>query len=383
MAEPTLPGLERRILNWLKPQLKGLNEAGTEFVIGTAPGVVRPDNQDRAVSGTIRFAGRGASIDFAALCDGMGGMVDGGRCAEVAMSAFVASLADFSRDRPPAAALHDATSHANHRVFDEFRGRGGCTLSAIVIHEDHGFVCNVGDSRIYVLTEESGGLRQITRDDTVRGQLDALGVRPVDSVPDHERLVQFVGMGPDLQPQSARLHFGRPGRLVLLSDGAYRPALPVLDALARNSPTPRIFADRLLRLADWLGGRDNATVLCRDFSATRTLPGIGDSDDALLSLWGPSKQLDVLMPAPFFPRPEFRPLQVGEPRANVSLARDSKGERTSRPKNKRHGRKVSTSKARNPIQVLPIKPVAQLELGAAPESEDDAGFDVPEKPKKE
>jgi len=369
MAETISQTLERRIVSWLRPQTSGLNDSAPGFVVGTATGSVRLENQDRALIGSFKGVRNGPAIQFAALCDGMGGMLEGGRCAELAIAAFASHLVLHSTERSPQELIHEAIVHANERVFDEFRGRGGSTLSAILIIEDLGFVCHVGDSRMYVLSEEGGTFRQITRDDTVRGQLDALGVRHDAAVPDHERLIQYVGMGRELQPQMLRLRFGRPARLLILSDGAYRPSESILDNLAKGSNTPRVLTDRLIRLATWLGGRDNATVLCRDFSPSTPVDGLHNSsllDDGILVLWGPMNQLVVSVNG--YPRPSNAPSVVSDNRAvpnalAVSRVPEARGLRL-----KSKGGAKKTSKGRGTSKAPRVmKPVVQLELGAASE----------------
>jgi serine/threonine protein phosphatase PrpC len=92
--------------------------------IGTTIGEVRRENRDRAV--IVRFASnvsRGDSFIACVLADGMGGMVDGARCAEIALGTFVDTLIR-NGPGPMESKLRVATEAANVQVYRQFRQSG-------------------------------------------------------------------------------------------------------------------------------------------------------------------------------------------------------------------------------------------------------------------
>jgi serine/threonine protein phosphatase PrpC len=295
--EPRL-ALESYIVSLLRPHGKGvstlLGEGGA--CLGTRTGKARTANQDR-----ILFAHfddqRGEAVDLCVLCDGMGGMESGDRCAEVGIATFLLAVASaISSGRDARAVLYDAADRANRRLYNDFGGRGGTTLAALMIHHGSAFACSVGDSRIFGL--RSDGLRQLTRDDTIRGALDASGRKAPNGAArfaEHERLVQFLGMGGDFEPHVFALGTAEEYRLLLAcSDGAYRPPGDMLTALASNASTPKQLVERLLALTEWLGGPDDASAIVID-SRMITQPVPQDEPlHGIIRLWG-AGQAGVLM----------------------------------------------------------------------------------------
>src|SRR5471030_274852 len=91
-----LPDRERPLDFPLRDRLAHLLADGTlvrsvqtapGFAIGSVKGPAREDNQDRAVvARIIRGSSPALSVTVALVCDGMGGMVDGGTAAALAAS---------------------------------------------------------------------------------------------------------------------------------------------------------------------------------------------------------------------------------------------------------------------------------------------------------
>jgi serine/threonine protein phosphatase PrpC len=286
--------LEHRIAVWARPT-GPLVHASAHFALGTEKGPVRKDNQDRVVA--VRTGGTNSlpgSVRLGVLCDGMGGMVEGARCAELAIGAFAASVIRERVRLEPLALLSQAVEAANSRVHAAYGGRGGTTLSAVLLTGQSVFMCHVGDSRIYSVNP-SGSLRQESTDDTIQAQLTAIGAAPSQPTSDHSRIVQYVGMGTDLQPHISRLACPPGSKLVLMSDGAYRPSATVFDQISRNSETPLELVQRLVALARWTGGHDNASALV---VATRVEDDRESSrDEAVVEVWSPAGKLELIIVA--------------------------------------------------------------------------------------
>lgn len=101
--------------------------------LGSSLGLVRKQNEDRClvVRGSYAKSPRG---DFTAaiVCDGLGGMSQGGEAAVLAASAFAAHLY-CSATSSWEERLSRAIAYANHEVYRHLHGNGGTTLSAVIV----------------------------------------------------------------------------------------------------------------------------------------------------------------------------------------------------------------------------------------------------------
>jgi serine/threonine protein phosphatase PrpC len=265
-------------------------DAGDGIILGTSIGPVRKTNEDRAIV-RARYA-RAPERDFllAVLSDGMGGMVSGETAAILAVSTFTTRTIRSGR-LPADRRLSMAAMAANEAVHQLLGGRGGATLSAVLI-ESHPepTAVNVGDSRIYLLPE-NGNIEQISRDDTLGQYLK----NPDLAADDMGSLIQFIGLGSDMEPHIIPIPSRNSNsRFVLTSDGVHGNNL-MLPLLMREPRSPRDLVDRLLKLAESTGGRDNATAV--------TIPDRFDSDPErrpeiglMLECHSPAKTLEIWIP---------------------------------------------------------------------------------------
>lgn len=221
-------------------------------------GNVRNENQDRAI------VANGWDIDgnrfaVAAVADGIGGMRDGAACAALALGTFVAVLNQAARTGSFGSEdlLHRAVFAANDAVHSKFRNEGGSTLVAVLIRPNYPAVwLSVGDSRVYVTSGNS--LVQVSVDDTIAGQLG----KKEDAEIEQSKLLQFIGMGSDLEPHIEKIYGDPDSSVILTTDGVhYLDKSPGwLGRIVFNSPNPGVCVKRLVELASWCGGPDNATV---------------------------------------------------------------------------------------------------------------------------
>lgn len=283
----------RRVCKWLSRETGRASNLDIPGLgaLGTSIGLVRSENQDRAV--VARFGGEKNEDSFLllALCDGLGGMVEGSRCAEMALAVLITSLTESS---PSAAGLRSALFSANQEIFASFQGNGGTTVALVLLPRTYmAMAATVGDSRIYVSGDAS--LRQLSIDDSIAGELNRLGVkREIDPNSDlfGGRLTQFLGVGHDLEPHFYPIAKNGGGRLLISSDGAHGVPSSVIQAMASNQVPDLSIVQRLISLANWTGGKDNATVICASLdnifrsASTPTEPG-------LLELWDSGGKLEL------------------------------------------------------------------------------------------
>ena len=143
-----------------------------DFIISasTDVGKKKAVNQDALLVRCI--TARGASIVFAALCDGMGGFSQG----EIASATVLHAFEKWSRESLPKLCeqdFSDATIKAqwfaivddmNTLICEYGMRKGikiGTTLTTMLLTEARAYILNIGDTRAYEICD---GIRQITRD---------------------------------------------------------------------------------------------------------------------------------------------------------------------------------------------------------------------------
>lgn len=251
---------------------------GESFAFGTTRGKVRNRNEDRvAVLKSADNVSRRPRILFA-LCDGIGGMVEGARAADLTLSSFLAAALSYRTDDLVQALIY-ASEAANAAVYREFGGRGGATLSAFCWDSSGIVTVNVGDSRIWAL-DVNDKLQQLTQDDSIAGQLEARGI--AESADARRDLLQFIGIGKELQPHVKRRVVDKARLILATSDGAHELPPQMMAQIVKCAANPREAVSRLLDLSRWCGGRDNASVVC--FEPNRESAEELDAYD----LWAPA-----------------------------------------------------------------------------------------------
>lgn len=195
-----------------------------------------------------------------ALFDGMGGQARG----QTAAFTAARTLHQLSQkpENDPILYLTRLTRGLNlgvHRRSGQLHIHGmGTTLALLCFLEDRVYSCNLGDSRIYRLSE--GQLHQLSLDHTdAQAGWNLYG---------RARLTQYLGMDPGefrVEPCITEQPL-RPGDVYLLcSDGLTDMVTPgQLQALLEGEQDPEDCVKDLVAQALEAGGRDNVTVLlCR------------------------------------------------------------------------------------------------------------------------
>lgn len=224
--------------------------------VGSAIGLVRPENEDVAMHVSIRHP-RSASrlLSASIVCDGMGGMRFGKEAAAIATASFIAGLT--SETQITADACLRAIKLADDAVHQRFQGRGGTTLSAVVTSaEGLSYAVHAGDSRIYEIDDE-WNIDQVSHDDNLRGALP-----PTQSIDEElgARLVQYVGMGEEIEPHIFRIT-ATASRVMLTTDGAHLIEKGTFKRILKHSSESDEAIRKIINVADYIGGIDNASVV--------------------------------------------------------------------------------------------------------------------------
>jgi len=252
----TLAPYQQNLYNWFmrKATNSAVRRVGElPIAIATDIGLVRPENQDRSAILRIQLTANRSSI-VVVLCDGMGGMSDGAECACLAIATFLSSCVQ-NASFPLQERIVSAVANANDAVFAKYNGRGGATLSALIADSQDGILAiNVGDSRIYSI--ENNKLSQITVDDTILGQLGQTN----ENIHVQNELLQYVGMGQGIDPHVIAFPKDSPlPNILLTSDGIHFLDTQTMELVIKHSPDSAIAVRRLIELAKWCGGHDNAS----------------------------------------------------------------------------------------------------------------------------
>ena len=292
-----MPSVGQTIEEWLRGSTtKRLSTtlSALDAVIATDIGLKREDNQDCVAA--IRYSdGGGRPVLCFAVVDGMGGMQDGAECARLTLASFFEALVASRREHLSEGAVEDACKKANEAVFTRWAGKGGATLSAVCFDsDDFCFTANIGDSRIYGAQEENGNknLVRLSIDDNLHEAFGGSG----------QELMQFVGIGKGLVPHVKRLDQQFSG-FILTTDGVHFLQNELLGQIYRYAPDLKATTERLLALARWHGGPDNATVAAIKLGHRRSE---WQCSKHHLQLWGLTGELHIYKDtsAPALNRPE-------------------------------------------------------------------------------
>jgi len=287
MEPSSIAQLRSRLFKWLmrKTNVSAIRRVGElPIAIASDIGNVRNENQDRVAVLKAQLD-LNESFVLVALCDGMGGMVEGAVCASQTIASFFTSFVSHRKIAPPSR-LAIAAREANGAVYGVFKGSGGGTLSAVLLDDLGGMTgVNIGDSRIYSFRENQ--FEQLTVDDTMAG------LRPeadIDLRAKNE-LLQYVGMGDGLEPHIIETPL-LGDMIVLSSDGAHYFDKGIMRMVIQNAKDPGTAAKRLVEIAKWCGGRDNASIAI----ASPVIIQQQSLDDAgLIQVWDPFGELQMFV----------------------------------------------------------------------------------------
>ncbi len=176
-----------------------------ETFVCTATGN-RQYQQDAAyVTPTKIIAANKKSRVLAIVCDGMGGMADGGKASQTAIQMMRHGFDQIEKTQDPInipAFFHKGIVSIDQVInsFPKENGKGsGTTMVACIAEDDKLYWASVGDSRIYILRD--GRITQMTRDHNywlrLQEQVKAgeITMEEAKSKKQKEALISFLGMG--------------------------------------------------------------------------------------------------------------------------------------------------------------------------------------------
>ncbi|WP_374275066.1 PP2C family serine/threonine-protein phosphatase [Brevundimonas sp.] len=331
------PAIEQRLKDLFDGEIRyrGI-EGGDGYAVGTTQGPVRSENQDRAfVAHIVQGGDKPRELLIGAIFDGMGGMREGGSAASSAAASFLATVATV--EGPVAARLEAGAQSANAGVFAELEGRGGTTLTAVAFADPKiAHVIHVGDSRLY-RSGEPTELGLVTEDQTIGGLVRGEAHQSDEDDLDN-RLLQFVGIGEELQPSLQKVSDDDSSTWLLTTDGAHAFGRRNLLGVLRGHFTCHSIARQMIAGADAFGTDDNATVIALRPSEFRSRPQ--RFDGTTIAVWTSFANLELwLEPGPRVP---IRPAPENPPAPPVDTLKSTPPKRAARAKSGRRARNKPT-----------------------------------------
>ena len=237
----------------------------------TDPGMVRHNNEDRFIATELW----GGSHLLLAAIDGIGGYEGGEVAAAIAADVITQTVGSGS----PADCLNllkTAVTAANNRIVeqkqtDATRSRMGCVLSCAIIDiaQRRLYMVHIGDSRLYSYTA-SQGLNKLSHDHSLVGYREEMGLISEEEAMRHpQRNIIDRSLGEEIHSASDS-NFLDSGIFPILetttflfcSDGL-SDMLPssVIESVLSSPIAPKQKVNRLIRMANEAGGKDNVTAV--------------------------------------------------------------------------------------------------------------------------
>lgn len=264
----------------------------------------RPDNAGRAVVETASYSvmgdrphqedavyistaddpsGEPANRILAVVCDGMGGMTNGGLASATAIQMIKDAFEQVKHEKTVNIPnfLISGIKSIDKTVYEIPRenGRGsGTTMVAVIIEDNQLYWASVGDSRIYVWHD--GEIRRVSRDHNYMMRLQEmvnqglLSQEEADSNRQKEALISFLGIGDvSLMDVNAEPFEMQNGDIVLLSSDGMTKVLSedqIADILKEDISVQEK-AEKLVETSVNINVRlqDNTTVAVLQYQETK------------------------------------------------------------------------------------------------------------------
>jgi len=224
-------------------------------------GKVRSQNEDsfgvRIPRTDLDWIRKGALF---VVADGVGGRAGGARAARLAVDGIREMYYKPAPGEKPPQSLERAIRITSRNIYYEGQkhpeyANMASTAVAVAIVRSDAYVAQIGDSRAYIFRR--GVLVCITQDHNVFVE-DRANPGAAPTVV----LTRALGTEGSPEPDLLRVPLKPGDRLLLCTDGLTNEVREdLLREVLRQTPNPQAAAQRLVRLAEDHGGKDNITVL--------------------------------------------------------------------------------------------------------------------------
>lgn len=206
------------------------------------------------------------------LCDGMGGVAEGGRASKMAgeylQSEIQKHVVDLLTPEAVRSFMMQAVQRCNMRIYEESHKNGekmitmGTTVVMAIVRDSLAQIVHAGDSRAYVI--QKNGIKLLTKDHSIVQELvDSGRITPEQAAnhPNKNIITSALGVDTETQIDYDEHKFAKGDVLLLCSDGLSNM---VSDARLYEIVTDNEFyrvADKLVQSAVKAGGYDNITAV--------------------------------------------------------------------------------------------------------------------------
>lgn len=241
----------------------------------------RERNEDSCLVFSSEAGGHFTMLPFGLyiVADGMGGHTNGHVASRIASRAAAHYILNkiymplLQSAEPPQVPIQevllDAVQVANTAVFeDEPEVDSGTTLTIALVLGRRLHVAHVGDSRLYLHTEDK--LEQISNDHSLVQRLQDVGTLTAEEATMYRYrnvLLRAVGQGEEVEVDTYMRLLPKHGKLLLCSDGlcGFVTDDTIQDVLEQNVSLPQL-VDDLYEAAMTAQSNDNVTAIVVDFS---------------------------------------------------------------------------------------------------------------------
>ena len=222
------------------------------------------------------------TIVVALVCDGMGGAQAGEIASKIACKRFSESICPKLREIKEKVkdkaeliisvnrAIYEASHNSNAEVFEQSSSDKklsgmGTTLSGCVIMDNTLWTFNIGDSRVYHITDDS--VEQLTVDHSLVQALVSAGKITEEEAQNHPNknvILRALGIARDVECDVCHMDLSS-GYYLICSDGLsnYYDKDTFIRIISSNRPIAEK-VERLVSFANSEGGSDNITVVLID-----------------------------------------------------------------------------------------------------------------------
>lgn len=200
------------------------------------------------------------------VADGMGGHKAGDVASRSAVTTFIEYVLS-TKDTNPITIMDEGIRLANATLIQkaaanpDYAGMG-TTMVISVVTEDHIYIANVGDSRLYLIDDS---IRQITRDHSLVAEMVSMGELNKTSARHHSKkniITRAVGGEKNVIPDFFEVEYNHGDRILMCSDGLTNMVdEAVIRQIVLNNPNVEDAVDGLVAEANRNGGKDNISVI--------------------------------------------------------------------------------------------------------------------------
>jgi protein phosphatase len=241
----------------------------------------RERNEDSCITFSSETGGHFTMMPFGLyiVADGMGGHTNGHVASKIASRQAANHILKeiylplLAQDTPPQIGIRDtlveAVQIANTAVFqDEPDVDSGTTLTVALLLGSRLHVAHVGDSRLYLHTDEK--FEAITNDHSLVQRLQDVGQLTAEEATVYRYrnvLLRAVGQGEEVEIDTYMRLLPKKGKLLLCSDGLCGfVSDDMMDSILKQDVPIQQMVDELVAAAMAGNSNDNVTVIVVEFS---------------------------------------------------------------------------------------------------------------------